>query len=68
MIVVSNAGPLIALGKLNVLPLLEKLYQKVFIPREVYKEVIIRGLEKGHIDAFRAKQLIGKSLIVKDIV
>ena len=36
MKVVSNAGPLIALGKLGQLGLLLKLYDTITIPRQVY--------------------------------
>ena len=64
--VVSNAGPLIALGKLNLLHLLGKLYCNVYIPNEVYKEVVINGIRFGYIDAFRIRSLIGDTLIVKE--
>ena len=46
--VVSNAGPLINLGKLKALPLLEKLYGKIYISREVYKEAVLEGIERGY--------------------
>lgn len=51
MKVVSDAGPLIALGKLGQLGLLLKLYDKVLIPREVYNEVVINGLRLGASDS-----------------
>lgn len=51
MKVVSNAGPLIALGKLGQLGLLLKLYREILIPREVYNEVVIHGLHLGALDA-----------------
>jgi predicted nucleic acid-binding protein len=51
MIVVSDAGPLIALGKLGQLGLLLKLYGQVIIPREVYLEVVVNGLRFGAPDA-----------------
>jgi predicted nucleic acid-binding protein len=44
--VVSNAGPLIALGKLGQLGLLLKLYGEILIPREVCNEVVINGLHQ----------------------
>jgi predicted nucleic acid-binding protein len=50
-IVVTNAGPLIALGKLNRLDLLSSLFGEVQIPRAVYKEVVIEGLARGAPDA-----------------
>jgi predicted nucleic acid-binding protein len=40
MVVVCNAGPLIALGKLNRLELLAELYGQVQIPRAVYDEAV----------------------------
>jgi predicted nucleic acid-binding protein len=51
VIVVSNAGPLIALGKLGQLGLLLKLYGNILIPHEVYHEVVINGLRIGATDA-----------------
>ena len=64
--VASNAGPLIVLGKLNLLHLLGKLYRNVYIPNEVYKEVVVNGIRFGCIDAFRVRLLIGDTLIVKE--
>lgn len=49
--VLCNAGPLIALGKLNRLEVLSELYGEVQIPRAVYDEVVISGLTKGASDA-----------------
>jgi len=66
MKVVSNSGPLIALGKLNRLNLLEKLYGKVLIPKIVYREVVVEGMKIGEIDAFRADLLVGRVLIPVD--
>lgn len=55
-IVVTDAGPLIALGKLNRLDLLAGLYGEVQVPRAVYEEVVREGLARGTPDA-RAVQL-----------
>jgi predicted nucleic acid-binding protein len=41
--VLSNAGPLMALGKLNRLDLLTELYEQVQIPRAVYTETVSRS-------------------------
>jgi predicted nucleic acid-binding protein len=46
-----NAGPLIALGKLNRLHLLVDLYEIVHIPRAVYREVVVEGTTRGLPDA-----------------
>jgi uncharacterized protein len=51
MIVVCNAGPLIALGKLNRLELLAELYSQVQIPGAVYDEAVTQGLARGMPDA-----------------
>jgi hypothetical protein len=50
-VVICNAGPLIALGKLNRLELLAHLYMKVRIPRTVYDEAVTQGLALGMPDA-----------------
>ncbi len=49
--VLSNAGPLIVLAKLNRLELLADLYGQVQIPRAVYTEVVTQGLARGAPDA-----------------
>jgi predicted nucleic acid-binding protein len=51
MIVVSNATPLIFLGKLNAVHLIEALYSRVLISPRVYHETIHNGLQYGHTDA-----------------
>ena len=63
MKVVSDAGPLISLGKINALFLLEKLYGEVLITREVYKEAVTQGIEGGHIDAFHIRELYRTSTL-----
>ena len=49
--VLCNAGPLIALGKLNRLELLAELFGPVQIPRAVYDEAVTQGLALGAPDA-----------------
>mgnify|MGYP000886601266 CR=1 FL=1 len=49
--VLCDAGPLIALGKLNRLELLAELYGQVLIPRAVHEEAVIQGLALGMPDA-----------------
>ena len=58
MKVVSNAGPLIALGKLGRLGLLNQLYDVVLIPSEVYQEVVVNGLRLGAPDADAVQFLV----------
>jgi predicted nucleic acid-binding protein len=43
MIVVCNSTPLIALAKIDQLGLLKEFFGEVFIPEEVYDEVVRRG-------------------------
>lgn len=50
-VAVCNAGPLIALGKLNRLDVLADLYGDVRIPHAVYEEVVIQGTQRGEADA-----------------
>jgi predicted nucleic acid-binding protein len=49
--VVSNAGPLLALAKLNLLHLLKALYGRVYFARSVYNETVVEGMRQGHEDA-----------------
>ena len=51
MTVVSNAGPLIALGKLGRLDILQSLYQTVIVPQQVYDETVTTGIALGAPDA-----------------
>jgi hypothetical protein len=48
---ISNATPLIYLGKLGQLGLLFKLYTWIAIPQEVYAEVVTNGLRLGAPEA-----------------
>jgi predicted nucleic acid-binding protein len=50
MIVVSDAGPLIALAKINALDLLANLYGKVYTSQSVYDETVTGGLALGTED------------------
>jgi len=53
--VVCNAGPLIALGKLNRLDLLKGLFGEVQIPRVVFEEVVTQGFVRGEPDALAVR-------------
>ena len=46
MIVVSDSTILIGLVKIGKLDLLKEIFFKVYIPEEVFKEVVERGKEK----------------------
>jgi len=41
-----------ALGKLGILHLLDRLYDEILIPSAVHHEVVVRGLELGQPDAY----------------
>jgi hypothetical protein len=58
MIVVSNAGPLIALARVDQLALLPGLYGTVFIPRAVEQEVTGMGLNRPGAGEVRAASWI----------
>ena len=58
MIVVANAGPLMALGKLGLLELLPQLYGQVQLPTAVYTEVVVWGRERGYPDALLVQMAI----------
>ena len=45
--VVSNAGPLLVLAKLNVLHLLKHLYGQIHIPDAVYEETVVTGFAEA---------------------
>jgi predicted nucleic acid-binding protein len=54
-IVLANAGPLIALGKLNRLELLADLHRDVQTTPVVYDEVVTQGLARGAPDALTVR-------------
>jgi predicted nucleic acid-binding protein len=63
LLVVSNAGPLIHLAKINLLFLLRNLYGEIAITDEVKVETVDRGVEKGFADAFQIKDAINEGWI-----
>ena len=67
MTVVINSGPLIALAKLNLLYLLKLLFNKIYITKSVYDEVVINGLRKGMTDAYSIKMFIEKEKNIIEI-
>ncbi|CAN5456861.1 DUF3368 domain-containing protein [soil metagenome] len=60
---ISNATPLIYLGKLGQLDLLFKLFEAIFIPTEVYKEVVTNGLRLGVPEAELVRYLVHRGNI-----
>jgi predicted nucleic acid-binding protein len=61
LIVLADAGPLIALAKLNRLSLLADLYQVIHIPRSVYREVVDAGLARGSTDALTLRLFLART-------
>jgi predicted nucleic acid-binding protein len=51
MIVVADAGPLIALAKINALSLLQRLYDQVWVTPAVVDEAVTAGVRLGTSDA-----------------
>lgn len=66
--IVSNSTVLIYLAKIGKLNLLKELFRDVLIPAEVFNEVVIRGKEHQHPDAFIVERVIEEGWIhIKDI-
>jgi predicted nucleic acid-binding protein len=64
MIVVTNSGPLIALAKLGLLYLLQRIYGQVYVPKAVYHEVVERGEKGGYSDALQAKLAVQRGQLI----
>ncbi len=60
MIVVTNAGPLIYLGKIKRLDLLTLLFSEVLTTPEVFDEVVIRGKQLKFHDAWEVENMFKK--------
>lgn len=54
-LVIVNAGPLIALGKLNHLGLIADLYPEFRVPEAVYREVVTEGMARGMPEALTVR-------------
>lgn len=65
MIVVSNSSCLIGLSRIKKLHLLNDLFGKIFIPQEVYKDVVVKG--KGESGAREVEEAKGIWIEVKDV-
>ena|SRR3989304_10158577 len=66
--IVSNSTVLIYLAKIGKLSLLKELFREVAIPTEVFAEVVIRGKEQQHPDAFIVEGAVEEGWIyIKDI-
>jgi len=66
--IVSNSTVLIYLAKIGKLNLLKELFGEVLIPAEVFDEVVIRGKEHQHPDAFIVESAVEEGWIhIKNI-
>jgi len=57
-VAVSNSGPLIHLTLAGLLDYVFKLFDLIIIPPQVYDEIIIKGKEQGHSDAYILERAI----------
>ncbi len=57
-VVFCNAGPLMALGKLNRLDLLAEVYPQTRIPAAVFDETVIQGIARGQSDAITIRRFL----------
>ncbi len=65
--IVSNSTVLIYLAKIGKLSLLKELFGDILIPAEVFNEVVMRGKEFQHPDAFIVENVVKEGWIsVKD--
>lgn len=56
MIVIANSTPLVHLSAIGNFQLLQKLFNEIFIPEEVYQEVVVHGAGKpGSKEVKKAK-------------
>jgi predicted nucleic acid-binding protein len=65
VIIVSNAGPLIALAKIERFELLRELFGKLCIPQAVYDEVVVTGT--GKAGANETGQAVGDWIEVQEV-
>jgi predicted nucleic acid-binding protein len=63
VIVVADAGPLIALGKLGRLDLLQSVADTVLVPPAVVDEVVVAGERRGRADAIAVRQALRTGLV-----
>jgi len=66
--VVSNSSPIIYLAKLGKLKLISSLFEKVIIPPEVHKEVVLRGREEKFSEVLAIEEAMDEGWIRKKTV
>lgn len=60
---IVNASPLILYGKINKIDFLCRIFPEIIISEEVYREVVVRGLEKKFPDALIVKSFVDEGKI-----
>lgn len=61
--IVFSSTPLIYLSKVNLSWIFEELRGEKLIPKAVYFEVVVKGKERGDVDAFIVEDLVKKGTI-----
>lgn len=67
-VAVSNSGPLIHLTLAGLLDLVFELFNLIIIPPQVYDEIIVKGKEQNHSDAYILEQAINNKKIKVEVV
>jgi predicted nucleic acid-binding protein len=65
VIVISNAGPLITLARIERFELLRELFGELYIPQAVYDEVVVIGT--GRAGANETEQAVGDWIEVQEV-
>jgi len=65
VIIVSNAGPLISLAKIERFELLRDLFGKLYIPQAVYDEVAVKGA--GRAGANEVAKAVGDWIELREV-
>ncbi|MEE8167837.1 MAG: hypothetical protein V3T58_03060 [Candidatus Hydrothermarchaeales archaeon] len=60
---VSNSTPLIYLARLGKIDLLKKVFDKIYIPNEVFEEVVAKGKRLNKKEVFLIERLIKEGFI-----
>lgn len=60
---ISNSSPLIYLAKISKLKLLRNIYDKILIPKEVFKEVVEEGKKLNQKEVILIEELINEKFI-----
>jgi uncharacterized protein len=63
VIVVSDAGPLIALARIDTLSILFELSSEILIPPQVFEETILAGIRIGEKDALKISGFYEQGLL-----